>query len=286
MSNARLQRRRIAAVLFRYFCAGMTMASVGVLALLLYHVGRTGLKWVDGQFLTSFPSRFPKKAGIKSALWGTIWLISMIAAIAVPVGVAAAVYLEEYAKKGRISRLIEINIANLAGVPSIVYGMLGLVIFVRFFALDRSLVAGALTMSLLILPVIIIASREAIRAVPPSIRQASFALGATQWQTIRSHVLLSAMPGIMTGIIISLSRALGETAPLVMIGALTYVAFVPENPMDQFTTLPIQIFNWTSRPQSDFHEIAAGGIVVLLVVLLCMNALAVFIRHATERAQK
>jgi len=264
----------------------MTWAGVAVLGVLLFHVTREGLRWVDIQFLTDFPSRFPEKAGIKSALWGTVWLIALTAAFSIPVGIGAAIYLEEYAAKGRISRFIEVNIANLAGVPSIVYGILGLVIFVRFFALGRSVLAGSLTMSLLILPVIIIAAREAIRAVPGSIRQATYALGATRWQVVRAHVIPSALPGILTGVILALSRAIGETAPLIMIGALTYVAFVPDGPMDAFTALPIQIFNWASRPQKEFHQLAAGGIIVLLAVLLPMNAVAVFIRHGAERNRK
>jgi phosphate transport system permease protein len=199
--------------------------------------------------------------------------------------VLASVYLEEYARPTRLTEFININIANLAGVPSIVYGMLGLAIFVRFFQLERSLLSGALTMSLLILPVIIIAAKEAIRAVPGSLRQAAFAVGATRWQVIRAHVLPSALPGILTGVILAISRAIGETAPLIMIGALTYVAFVPEGPMDEFTALPIQIFNWTSRPQEEFHELASAGIVVLLLVLLMMNALAVYIRYRGTRAK-
>lgn len=283
MRPVNLSKRHARAKIFRYFCAAMTWASVALLSILLFHVTREGLRWLDVQFLTEFPSRFPEKAGIKSAIAGTLWLISLTAAFSIPVGVAAAVYLEEYAGKNRLNSLIEINIANLAGVPSIVYGILGLVIFVRFFAFGRCVLAGSLTMSLLILPIIIIAAREAVRAVPGSIRQGAFALGATRWQTIRYHVLPSALPGILTGVILALSRAIGETAPLIMIGALTYVAFVPEGPMDAFTALPIQIFNWASRPQKDFHQLAAGGIVVLLIVLLLMNAIAVFIRHSSER---
>lgn len=286
MTPRNLARRHAVAKAFRLFCAGMTWAGVAVLGLLLFHVTKEGLRWIDIQFLTDFPSRFPEKAGIKSALWGTVWLITFTAVISIPVGISAAIYLEEYASRGRISRFIEVNIANLAGVPSIVYGILGLVIFVRFFSLGRSVLAGSLTMSLLILPVIIIAAREAIRAVPGSIRQAAYALGATRWQTVRAHVLPAALPGILTGVILALSRAIGETAPLVMIGALTYVAFVPEGPMDAFTALPIQIFNWASRPQQEFHQLAAGGIVVLLTVLLLMNAVAVFIRHRAERNRK
>ena len=285
-TSKNLEKRRRNAKLFRVLCASMTWSAVVILGILLVHITRQGVRWVDLQFLTSFPSRFPDQAGIKSALAGTLWLIGLTAVISIPFGIAAAIYLEEYARRGKISTFIQINIANLAGVPSIVYGMLGLVIFVRFLALGRSVLAGALTMSLLVLPVIIIASREAIRAVPGSIRQAAFALGATRWQTVRHHVLPSALPGVLTGVILALSRAIGETAPLVMIGALTYVAFVPEGPLDAFTALPIQIFNWASRPQEEFHSLAAGGIIVLLVVLLAMNAAAILIRQKTQRGKE
>ncbi len=277
--NALLRKRQLRSRLFEWICAGVTGLAVVILALLLQDVFVDGYRWVDAQFLNSFPSRFPEKAGIKSALAGTLWLVSFTALIAIPTGVLAAIYLEEYAPKNRLTHFIEINIANLAGVPSIVFGILGLAIFVRFFGLGRSVIAGALTMSLLILPVIIIAAKEAIRSVPNSLRLAAFALGATRWQVVRAHVLPSALPGILTGIILALSRAIGETAPLIMIGALTFVAFLPESPMDEFTALPIQIFNWTARPQETFHELAAGGIIVLLAVLLLMNAVAVFIRY-------
>jgi phosphate transport system permease protein len=281
-----LEKRKFLSKAFRIVCMSMTWICVLLLALLIYHVTVEGLPWLDWQFINSFPSRFPEKAGIKSALWGTIWLISFVAFFSVPLGVAAAIYLEEYAKPGRLSTLIEINIANLAGVPSIVYGILGLAIFVRGLELGRSVLAGSLTISLLVLPIIIISSREAIRAVPLSLRQAAFALGATPWETIRHHVLPLALPGILTGFILALSRAMGETAPLVMLGALTYVAFTPEGPMDAFTALPIQIFNWASRPQEEFHQLAAAGIVVLLVVLLLMNASAILIRHRSLRDKK
>lgn len=285
-NGGHLQHRHRKAKLFALFCALVTWMGAALLAVLLYQVSMDGFKWLDMQFLTSFPSRFPYKAGIKSALVGTLWLIGMVAFIAIPIGVATALYLEEFSRKGRVNRLIELNIANLAGVPSIVYGIIGLAIFVRGLALERSLISGALTMSLLILPVIIIASREAIKTVPMSIRHAAFALGATRWQTAWAHVLPASFPGILTGVILALSRAIGETAPLIMIGALTYVAFLPEGPMDAFTALPIQIYNWVSRPQQEFHELAAGGIIVLLVVLLMMNATAIFIRHKTERKLK
>ena len=281
--NRNLAKRHLKAKMFSIFCGAVTWSSVLLLAVLLFQVSVDGFRWLDWQFIDSFPSRFPERAGIKSALVGTIWLIALVALISIPIGVSAALYLEEFAKQGRISRLVEVNIANLAGVPSIVYGILGLAIFVRFLSLERSLVSGALTMSLLILPVIIIASREAIKTVPVSIRYAAYSLGATKWQTTWAHVLPSSFPGIMTGVILALSRAIGETAPLVMIGALTFVAFLPEGPMDSFTALPIQIYNWVSRPQQEFHEIAAAGIIVLLIVLLLMNSTAIYIRNKTEK---
>ncbi|MBV1877325.1 MAG: phosphate ABC transporter permease PstA [Pseudomonadales bacterium] len=281
-ANNLVQRHRTAKI-FAYCCAIVTWAGAALLIALIYQICADGIKWLDAQFLTSFPSRFYYKAGIKSALVGTVYLISLVALIAIPVGVAAAIYLEEFFPPGRINKLVELNIANLAGVPSIVYGIIGLAIFVRGAELGRSLISGALTMSLLILPVIIVASREAIKTVPLSTRQAAFALGATRWQTALAHVLPAAFPGILTGIILALSRAIGETAPLIMIGALTYVAFLPEGPMDTFTALPIQIYNWVSRPQQEFHELAAGAIIVLLAVLLLMNASAIFIRYKAEQ---
>jgi phosphate transport system permease protein len=275
--------RQRKARMFRRACAAVTWMAVAILAMMLVHIALAGWQWVDGQFLSSFPSRFPEKAGIKVALWGTVWVIALTALISIPTGVAASIYLEEYAKPTRLNRIIDVNISNLAGVPSIVYGMLGATIFVRWLALDRSILSGSLTMSLLVLPVIIIASREAIRAVPSSLRHAALALGATKWQTVRGHVLPAATPGIVTGVILALSRAMGETAPLIMIGAAAFVSYVPSSPTDGFTTLPIQIFNWASRPQPEFHELAAAGILVLLVVLLVMNAIAVFIRHRSQK---
>jgi phosphate transport system permease protein len=283
LHSDRLARRKQIDKGFRVLCWTMAWTSVVLLGILLFDVIMQGHSWVDWQFLQSFSSRHVEKAGIKAAIAGSLWLVGLTALFSIPVGIAAAVYLEEYAPRNRLTRIIQVNIANLAGVPSIVYGMLGLTIFVRWFALDRSLVAGALTLSLLILPVIIIASREAIRAVPSSLRQGSYALGATRWQTVRHHVLPVALPGIVTGVILALSRAIGETAPLVVVGALTYVAFTPEGPMDDFTALPIQIFNWASRPQAEFHELAAGGILVLLAVLLAMNGTAALIRFRSQR---
>jgi len=282
-NKGNLAKRHAKAKAFKLFCAVVTWSGVAILAILLYHVGEEGARWVDWQFLTSFPSRHVEQAGIKSALYGTLWLVSMVAFFSIPIGVSAAIYLEEYVRKGKLSSFIEVNIANLAGVPSIVYGMLGLVVFVRYLNFDRSLLSGSLTMSLLILPVIIIASREAIKSVPSSIRHAAYALGATKWQTVRSHVIPEAISGILTGVILALSRAIGETAPIIMVGALSYVAFVPEGPMDSFAALPIQVFNWVSRPQKEFHQLSAATIIVLLVVLLLMNATAVYIRQRAER---
>ena len=281
-----LARRHRKARLFSRFCGAITWSGVLLLAVLLYQVSIEGFHWLDWQFVDSFPSRFPERAGVKSALVGTLWLIILVAMISIPVGVSPALYLEEFAGKGRIAKIIEVNIANLAGVPSIVYGILGLAVFVRYMLLERSLISGALTMSLLILPVIIIASREAIKTVPQSIRYAAYSLGATKWQTTWAHVLPASFPGIMTGVILALSRAIGETAPLIMIGANTFVAFLPEGPMDAFTALPIQIYNWVSRPQEEFHELAAAGIIILLAVLLIMNATAIYIRNKTERRLK
>ena len=267
-----------------------TLVGLIMLSLLLIDVLRDGLPRLSWQFLTSYPSRKPEQAGILSALVGSLWLMGLTAVFAFPVGVGAAIYLEEYAAENWFTRFIEINIANLAGVPSIIYGLLGLEIFVRALRPvtgGRSVLAGALTMSLLILPIIIIATREALRAVPDSLRQAGYALGATRWQVIRDQVLPLAFPGILTGTILALSRAIGETAPLITIGALTYVAFVPplslEGLRSPFTVLPIQIFNWVSRPQKGFHTNAAAGIIVLLAMLLLMNATAIYLRNRFQR---
>lgn len=282
----RLRRRRIIGRIFTVVCAGMSLIGVAVLAVLIVRVVADGWPALSLGFLQRFPSvLMPEMAGMKSAIWGTLWLVSMTLIVSLPIGVASALYLEEYAPNNRVTRFIHLNIANLAGVPSIVYGILGLAIFVRWCHLGRSVLAGALTLSLVILPVIIIASREALAAVPSSMRQAAYALGATRWQTVRSHVLPAALPGIVTGVILAVSRSIGETAPLIMIGALTYVAFVPTSPLDAFTAMPIQIYDWCDRPQQEFHQLAAAGIVVMLGILLPMNAVAVAIRawHARRK---
>lgn len=257
--------------------------AIGTLAVLLIDSLADGIKRLSLQFLTSYPSRRPQQAGILSALVGTIYLMILTALLALPVGIGAAIYLEEYAKHHWFSRIIEVNISNLAGVPSIIYGLLGLELFVRTLGLDRSLLSGALTMSLLVLPIIIITVREALRTVPTSVREASYALGASRWQTIWHQVLPIAFPGILTGSILAFSRAIGEAAPLIMIGALTYIAFLPDSLLAPFSVLPIQIFNWVSRPQKGFAENAAAGIIVLLIVLLMMNAIAVYLRHRYQK---
>jgi len=300
----RLQRRRRVGRVFSTACLLLTLGAMGVLLVLLAAVFKEGWPWLTRKFLANMPSVLtPEEAGMNSAIWGTLWLIALTALFSVPTGAGAAIYLEEYAGDNRFTRFIKLNIANLAGVPSIVYGILGLALFVRWVRLDRSVISGALTMSLLILPVIIIASREALAAVPNSIREAAYALGASRWQTVRHHVLPAALPGMMTGVILALSRAIGETAPLIMIGALTYVAFTPGGSFfedypqtiggacewlttavkDPFTAMPIQIYDWASRPQREFHGLAAAGIIVLLGTLIAMNATAVGLRAWQQR---
>lgn len=276
-------RRRWSGWLFYALAVVSTMMGLVMLGALLFDIFTDGARQVDWHFLSNYPSRIADNAGLRSALLGSLWMLAFTAIIAFPLGVGAAIYLEEYAPDNWLTRFIQLNIANLAGVPSIVYGLLGLGLFVRWLALGRVVLAGSMTMALLILPLIIVASREAIRAVPDSLREGSYALGATRWQVVRQTVLPSAAGGILTGTILALARAIGETAPLITIGALTYVAFDPNGPLDIFTVLPIQIFNWVSLPQKEFHSLAAGGIVVLLVVLLTANSLAVYLRYRMQR---
>ena len=266
-------------------CAGLLSILLGLLVLAILAGqalirGWPRLTWV---FFTSFPSRMAAQAGILSAWVGTAWVIVLCTLMAVPLGIMAAIYLQEYSGRRRLARLLEINIANLAGVPSIVYGLLGLGLFVRTLALGRSVLAGAATLALLILPIVILATREALKAVPGSLREGSYALGATRWQTVWHQVLPVAFPGVLTGVILAISRAVGETAPLIMIGALTYVAFLPQSLRDPFTVLPIQIFNWVSRPQQAFAANAAAGVVVLLFITLLMNALAIWLRQKYQQ---
>lgn len=260
-----------------------TLGALLVLVVLLVDLISDGLLSLRPEFLTRYPSRFPARAGIRSALLGSLWLMGLTTLLAVPIGVGAAVYLEEFAQNNRLTRLVETNISNLAGVPSIVYGLLGLGVFVRGLQLGRVVLAGALTLALLVLPVVIIASREALRAVPVSIRDAALALGATRFQAVRKQIVPAAVPGIMTGTILALSRAIGETAPLILLGAFTFVAFDPVSPFDSFTALPIQILNWIVRPQASFAKIAAAAGLVLLIVLLSMNAVAIALRNRYRR---
>ena len=275
-------RRTFRKFLERFFY-GLFLSAVLVgiagLLLLLYQVLTNGIPWINWQFITDYPSRHPEEAGLYSALMGTVWIMGMTAVLTVPVGVGAAIYLEEYAGDNFLTRFIEINVANLAGVPSIVYGLLGMGLFVYWMELGRSILAGAMTLSLLVLPIVILASREAIKAVPDSYRQGAYAMGADKWQVIKGVVLPSAVPGILTGTILALSRAIGEAAPVIAISALVYLTFVPTHPMERFTVLPIQIFNWVARPQEEFRSLAAAGIIVLLTILIVMNSIAVFLRN-------
>nr|WP_100402336.1 phosphate ABC transporter permease PstA [Bacillus sp. FJAT-42315] len=264
------------------FFAATVFTSI-ILVVLLVRIFSQGAAHLSWDFMTNFASRRPEQAGIKAALVGTLWMMAVVVPVSTLLGVGAAIYLEEYAKKNRMTKWIQMNISNLAGVPSVVFGLLGLTIFVRMFFLGNSILAAGFTMSLLILPVIIVASQEAIRAVPNELKEASFGLGATKWQTILRVVLPSALPGILTGSILSFSRAIGETAPLVVIGIPTFVAFLPMSVFDQFTALPMQIYNWTSRPQEEFHLLAAAGIIILLIILILMNSVAVWIRNRYQQ---
>jgi phosphate transport system permease protein len=279
-----LSRRKVKNALFSLLALAAIFISMVTLAgLLIDLVGRGGSS-LDTQFLTSSPSRIPAKAGILPALVGTLWVTVLVALITLPIGIGAAIYLEEYAGRGRIARLLKINISNLAGVPSIVYGIFGLAIFVRGLDLGRTVFAASLTLSLLILPVVIISSAEALKAVPPSQREAAYALGATRWQVIRRALLPAAAPGILTGIVLAVARAVGETAPLILIGAVTFVTFVPTNPFeDKYTVLPIQIFNWANRPQEAFLEISAAAILVLIALMLLLNGAAIYLRARLSR---
>lgn len=298
MSKRKLDKQIDAA----FKAAGLAATFFGllVLAALVIDVVVDGHKRIGWDFLTSFPSRKPEQAGIFSAWVGTIWIMITTAIFAIPLGIGSGIYLEEYARRNRLTDFIEINIANLAGVPSVIYGILGLGLFIRLMHLDRSVLAGGLILALLVLPVIILSTREALRSVPSSIREASYALGATKWQTVRRQVLPAAFGNILTGIILAMSRAIGETAPLITIGALTYIPFLPTNPValnkeipyihvslqgffDPFTVLPIQIFNWVSRPQKGFLADAAAGIIVLLTITLAMNAVAIYLRYKNQK---
>lgn len=284
MTNSDLNR--IKDTVFKYFGVAATLFGVIILAIFIADIFIEGISRIDYKFLTGFPSRIPKRAGILPAIAGTLWIMCLTAFVAIPIGVAAGIYLEEYNKKNRWTSILEVNINNLAGVPSIIYGLLGVEIFARMMHLGSSLLTGALTLSLLILPVIIVATREAIRTVPKSIREGSFALGATKWQTIWHQILPASAGGILTGVILALSRAIGETAPIIVIGGLAYIRFVPNSPMDDFSILPMQIFNWISRPQKGFLVNAAASILILLLITFVMNGIAIYLRNRWQNKTK
>lgn len=281
-----IQKNRLKDQVFKVWGISCTLFGLILLAVFIGDILIDGIMRIDWDFITDLPSRKAEKAGIYTALMGSIWILFLTTLIAFPVGVAAGVYLEEYSNKNRFSAILEINISNLAGVPSIIYGLLGLEVFVRIMGLGASVLAGSLTLSLLILPIIIVATREAIKAVPKSIKDASYALGASKWQTIWNQVLPASSGGILTGVILALSRAVGETAPLIVVGALAYVPFAPESPMDEFSVLPIQIFNWISRPQHGFIENAAAAIIILLLITFFMNGIAVYFRNKWQKKLK
>jgi len=275
--------RKQADLLFQIVSLATLIVALGALGALVYDIFHDGASRLSWSFLSNIASRNAAEAGVYHALMGSIWVIALTGALALPTGVGAAIYLEEYGSRSRIARFIELNISNLAAVPSIIYGLLGLGLFVRLMGMGQSVIAGAATLALLALPVVILSTREALRTVPNSIREGSYALGATKWQTIWNQVLPMALPGVLTGLILALSRAIGETAPLITIGALTYIPFAPDSIWSKFTVLPIQVFNWVSRPQADFKANAAAGILVLLALLLSMNAVAIVVRDRSQR---
>lgn len=281
--NPRVATRLLTGRIWQWIFLASTAMAIVLLGMLLWSIIQPGWNWLSWHLVTDMPSRKPEQAGMNSGIWGSIWIVVGSAIFSFFVGVGTAVYLEEYAPKNGFTRFVQTNISNLAGVPSIVYGLLGLVIFVQWLNLGRSISAGALTMGLLILPVVVISSQEALRAVPLGLRQASYGLGATKWQTIRSHVLPSAMPGILTGMILSMSRAIGETAPLIVVGASSLVLTRPDGPLSSFTAMPVQIYNWSARPQKEFEHLAAAAILVLLIVLLAMNAFAIILRQRLSK---
>ena len=281
MNNA--TKNKLIDRIFNYLGIFCTLIGLVVLAIFLINIVVEGIARIDFDFLTSLPSRKAEKAGILTAWVGTLWIISFTFLIAVPLGICAGIYLEEYGGKSKLASILEVNISNLAGVPSVIYGLLGLEIFVRVFSMGSSVIAGSFTLALLILPIIIVATREALKAIPSTIRAASYALGASKWQTIWNQVLPASFGGILTGVILAISRAVGETAPLIVVGALAYVPFTPKGPMDEFTVLPIQIFNWVSRPQHAFSVNSAAAIIILLLITFAMNGIAVYYRNRWQK---
>lgn len=282
----RATKSRLKDKAFQKVGLGVTISCLLILAVFVGFVIYMGIDRLSLEFLMSLPSRFADQSGIYSAWIGTVWILVFTTLISFPLGVGAGIYLEEYGQKNKMATFLEINIANLAGVPSVIYGLLGLEVFVRIMQLGNSILAGALTLALLILPIIIVATREALAAVPSTIRDASNALGASKWQTIWNQVLPASFGGILTGVILALSRAVGETAPLIVIGALAYVPFAPQGPLDEFTVLPIQIFNWVTRPQHEFVINAAAAIIILLLITFVMNGIAVYLRSRWQSKMK
>ena len=278
-NNKRINNRLMLNNVFKGLFFLATFFGIVVLAILVMRIVSQGASYLHWDFLSNHGSRKAEDAGIKAAIYGTVWIMAIVAPVSLILGVGTAIYLEEYAPDNKFTHFIELNISNLSGVPSIVFGLLGLTVFVRLLEMGRSVLAGGLTMSLMILPVIVVSSQEAIRAIPKEQYEASYAMGATKWQTIRTVVLPAAVPGILTGSILALSRAVGETAPLLMIGAMTFIAYVPESILSGFTAMPIQIFNWAGRPQEEFQAVAAAGSIVLMLMLVIMNSLAIYIRN-------
>lgn len=284
MNNIRKNRLKDQA--FRIWGISCTLLGLVLLTIFIGNILIDGLQRIDWDFITNLPSRKAERSGIYTALMGSVWILVLTTIIALPVGIAAGIYLEEYSVKNRWAAILEVNISNLAGVPSIIYGLLGLEVFVRIMQMGTSVLAGSCTLALLILPIVIVSTREAIKAVPKSLREASFALGASKWQTVYHQLLPASFGGIMTGIILALSRAVGETAPLIVIGALAYVPFAPESPMDDFSVLPLQIFNWITRPDQGFAENAAAAIIILLAITFLMNGIAVYLRYRWQKNLK
>lgn len=284
--SPKVEHRQTIGKIWRAIFFGSTALAIVLLGMLLWSIVEPGIDWLSWKLITNPPSRIPANAGMNPAIWGSIWIVLGSGITAFLLGLGTAIYLEEYASRGRFNDFIQTNISNLAGVPSIVYGLLGLVVFVDWLNMGRSIMSGAFTMALLILPVVVISSREAIRAVPSSLREASYGLGATRWQTVKHHVLPAAFPGVLTGIILAMSRAIGETAPLLVVGGASQVLWRPESPKSPFMVMPLQIYNWTGRPQKDFEHLAAAAIIVLMIVLLLMNSLAIGLRqHFSKKAR-
>ena len=283
VDKSNISSRKTKDRVFQIFIGTITCLAVIILLWLFFDIIKNGFRWLSIRFLLSYPSRFPSKAGVITGLIGSFYIIGLTVIFSLPIGLGAAVYLEEYARDSGFARFIKINISNLAGTPSIVYGLLGLALFVNALGFKRSILSGALTMSLVILPIVIVSSQEAIKAVPQFLRYGSYALGATKWQTIKKIVIPTALPGILTGIILSVSRALGETAPLAMVGAFASSWALPKSIMDTFSALPVLIYDWTGRPQADFKGVAAAAIIVLLIMLLLINSAAIIIRNKFQK---